>query len=130
MIIDTILSYIFVGAIFLLFMLMILFVLMVLLDFKREYIRRWELMEYIVVAKLNDLIKLDIAYELSDDEMDYLKEIIQDVEYLYDKVTKEDWIIMEMTYFNMFEYLLNHENKLNPISKSIFEQVKTITEDL
>ena len=37
---------------------------------------------------------------------------------------------MEMTYFNMFEYLLNHENKLNPISKSIFEQVKTITEDL
>lgn len=47
-------------------------------------------MEYIVVAKLNDLIKLDRAYELSDDEMDYLKEIIQDVEYLYDKVTKED----------------------------------------
>jgi hypothetical protein len=37
---------------------------------------------------------------------------------------------MEMTYFNMFEYLLNHENKLNPISKSIFEQVKMITEDL
>ena len=25
---------------------------------------------------------------------------------------------------------LNHENKLNPISKSIFEQVKMITEDL
>ena len=47
-------------------------------------------MEYIAVAKLNDLIKLDIAYELSDDEMDYLKEIIQDVEYLYDKVTRED----------------------------------------
>lgn len=40
MIIDTLLSYIFVGTIFLLFVLMILFVLMVLLDFKREYIRR------------------------------------------------------------------------------------------
>ena len=40
MIIDTILSYIFVGTLLVLFILLILFVLTVLLDFKREYIRR------------------------------------------------------------------------------------------